>query len=112
MRGVALALILAASSAPAAEAQRSYQGREAQALKCAWIFSRTAAVLQRAEMISVADLETSLTVSARILQLHVGGSDRQKLAALEGVGARRDDAQTLGEFRRESRACLRMFPVD
>ena len=112
MRRAGLLLLALLVAAQAAQAQRTYTGREAQALKCAWIFSKTAAVLERADMITVADLETSLTVSARILQFHVGGSEREKLAAFAAVGARRDDAQTLGEFQRESRSCLVMFPVE
>ncbi len=111
-RAVLLLALCAWLPGVAAAAQQVYSGREAQALKCAWVFSRTAAVLENAELISLADLETSLMVSARILQFHVSGSDREKLAALKAVGARRGDAETLGEFRSQSQACLRMFPVE
>ncbi|MDJ0821214.1 MAG: hypothetical protein QNJ09_05285 [Paracoccaceae bacterium] len=104
-----LALLLA--SALPAEARRVYAGEEAQALKCAWIISATATALEQAEVISTRDMEVSIAVSARMLQLYVSGTERQKLAALEAVGDRRDIKTTLGEFQRESRACLRKFPV-
>ncbi|GGB04000.1 hypothetical protein [Allosediminivita pacifica] len=112
MRVGLLALALWVALPGGVAAQQVYSGREAQALKCAWIFSKTASMLENADLISIEDLETSLMVSARILQLYVSGDDRTKLAGLRVVGTRRNAIETLAEFRGQSMACLRMFPVE
>ncbi|WP_417719658.1 hypothetical protein [Salipiger sp.] len=105
-----LSLVLAGQAA-GAEPRRVYAGEETRALKCAWVISMTAAALEQAAMISTRDLEVSMAISVRILQVHVTGSHAQKMQALRQVGARRDLKTTMEEFRREGRSCLRRFPV-
>lgn len=106
---VVLALVGSAGSAQAD--RRVYTGTEAQALKCAWIISMTATTLEQAGLVSTRDKETATFVSAAILAQHVSGSERQKLEGFRVVGARRSVIETVSEFRRESRACIRKFPL-
>lgn len=114
MRSLGLAVLCLALGLTAAEAQsrRVYAGEEATALKCAWIISRTAMILEDAALISTRDREVSIAISARMLQLYVSGTEAQKLAGLEAVGSRRDVPTTISEFRNEGLACLRRFPVE
>ena len=109
----AAALAIPLGGPPAdAQARRVYTTEEATALKCAWIISMTASVLEGAALISTRDKEISIAISSRILQLHVSGTERQKLAALEQVGNRRDVETTVDEFRKEATACVRRYPVE
>lgn len=113
MRFALFLTLMASLAAPAhSQSRRVYAGEEATALKCAWIISHTATLLERAEVISTRDMEVSFAISARILALHVSGSERQKLAALDTVGKRRDSATTIQEFRDQARGCIRRYPVE
>ena len=91
---------------------RVYQGAEAQALKCAWIISAGAGVLQDADIISSEERGISIAISARMLTLYVSGTDRQKLAAFEEVHRRSDKSTAINAFQRQARACIQRFPVD
>ncbi len=111
LRIAALGLVLIATTADA-QSRRVYAGEEAKALKCAWIISATASVLEEAALISTRDREVSIAVSARILQLYVSGTEAQKLKALRAVGDRRDIRTTITEFQGQAKACLRRFPIE
>ena len=116
-RQAALALILGLGAAlvgarAAAAEGRVYQGAEAQALKCAWIISAGAGVLQDADIISSEERGISIAISARMLTLYVSGTDRQKLAAFEEVHRRSDKSTAINAFQRQARACIQRFPVD
>ncbi|MBS0125167.1 hypothetical protein [Thetidibacter halocola] len=109
---VAFGLLLCLAMPAAALERRVYEGDEAKALKCVWIISRTAAVMEDMGIISPLQMEVSIAISARILALHVSGTEAQKLAALQAVGERRNTGETIVEFRDQAMACLRKFPVE
>ncbi|HAV08024.1 MAG TPA: hypothetical protein DCX13_03990, partial [Rhodobacteraceae bacterium] len=86
-------------------------GEEAEALKCAYIISQTAAVMERAEIIGTRDKEFVLLYAGYILQIYVSGTENQKLLALKAVADRRDLEQTLDEFEAQSDYCRKRFPI-
>jgi len=106
-----VALLTAASAATAGE-RKVYEGDEATALKCAFVISATANTLETAGFLGRNYARGANVISFAILQKYVSGTERQKLAALKAVGARRDVARTLSEFQAEAKACLRKFPID
>ncbi|MCC1492513.1 hypothetical protein [Cognatishimia sp. F0-27] len=109
--GCVLALLLLAPGALGAE-PKVYEGREAQALKCAWIIAAAARVLEEAGMISTEDHGVSIAISARILQLYVTGSDRQKLGAFQEIALRNDRSGAVQAFQDQALLCIRQFPVE
>jgi hypothetical protein len=100
-------------TAPAAEAQnrRVYAGNEAEALKCAYLISQTANLLERAGRISTTTRENAVKYAAYILLRYVGGTQEQKMAAFKAVGQRRTLLQTVVQFDREVKYCRGKFPV-
>ncbi|MEC3860345.1 hypothetical protein VK792_03540 [Mesobacterium sp. TK19101] len=112
IRVVLIAALIAASGAATAGERKVYAGDEAKALKCAFVISATANTLETAGFLGRNYARGANVISYAILQKYVSGTERQKLAALKAVGARRDVNQTLTEFQAEAKACLRKFPID
>ena len=109
---LALALCLTLALPHSARAERRvYQGSEAEALKCAYLFSHSAVVMEKGGYIPAKDRDVLIAVSGLILQRYVGGTEAQKLRALRAVGSRRNTVSTLLQFRDESRYCFKRFPI-
>ncbi|WP_317624888.1 hypothetical protein [Rhodalgimonas zhirmunskyi] len=109
--GLALSLLL--SSAPQAQAKsRIYAGSEAEALKCAHLFSMTALLLWKSGKISTRAKDSGMAASVIILDRYVGGTWEQKKKALTAVGQRRTLLTTLEEFNAQNKYCLRRFPIN
>ncbi len=106
----ALAFTLVAS--PAMAERRVYTDDEAEALKCVYLLSFTAAFMERQGLLGTRQKEVMFALSAFMLEKYVSGTQRQKLLGVEAVGKRRNTEQTLREFQQQSKYCIRRFPVD
>ena len=104
--------VLLAGLASAAEAQRTFEGREAAALRCSNTLALTAIALSRAELIGAVEKDVLLGVSLSILERHVSGTWGQKKAALAVMRDRRSVPDTLEDYRRNAGKCLRQFPIN
>lgn len=115
LKGAALALCLAIPAAfpaaPAMAERRVYTNEEAEALKCVYLLSFTAAFMERGGYLSTRDKEMMFALSAFMLEKYVSGTQRQKLLGVEAVGKRRNTQETLKQFKEQSRYCIRRFPV-
>ena len=78
-----LAAIALCVMATAVQAQRTYEGREAAALRCASMFAVTAVVLAETDQFSEVERDVLLFASVAILERHVSGTWRQKRRALD-----------------------------
>lgn len=105
-----LALLIVAS--PLAAGQKTYEGDEAAALRCANTLAFTAVVLESDERIGSLEKDVLLDITLRILVDHVSGTWQQKKAALRIVRDRRDVLETLDDFRRYANQCLLQFPIN
>lgn len=107
-----LALSLVLSTTPVAQAKkRVYSGSEAEALKCAHLFSMTALLLWKSGRISTRDKDAGMAASVIILNRYVSGTWEQKKAALNAVAKRRTLLRTVEEFNQQNKYCLRRFPL-
>ncbi len=104
-----LALLLLASPALA---QRTYEGREAAALRCSNTLALTAVTLNRAELMSDPEKDALLDVTLRILERHVSGTWAQKKAAMAVMRDRRSVEDTLDDYRKNAVRCLTQFPIN
>lgn len=113
MRLVAAAVLLMLTCATSASAvQRTYEGEEAAALRCANTLALTAVALSAAELITDAEKEVFLGVTVLILERHVSGTWQQKKAAMAVMRDRRSVPDTLEDYRRNAGRCLRQFPIN
>tara|TARA_R110002020_G_scaffold271945_3_gene487097 strand:- start:107 stop:454 length:348 start_codon:yes stop_codon:yes gene_type:complete len=108
----ALAVTLGLASQAVAKPERIYEGSEAAALRCANTLALTAVTLGRAELMGTAEKDVMLGITILILERHVGGTWRQKKAALEVMRDRRDLRTTLEDYRKNAARCLRQFPIN
>lgn len=102
---------LVISSSPAVASQRTYEGEEAAALRCANMIAFTAVELEGAGRISRFEKQVMLDITVRILANYVSGTWAQKKAALRLVQDRRDALETLDDFEQHANRCLIQFPV-
>ncbi|MFT6675989.1 MAG: ribosome biogenesis protein Tsr3 [Sulfitobacter sp.] len=103
--------LLAGGPATAAN-QRTYQGQEAAALRCANMLALTAVSLAGVKLISQQDKDIMLGVTVLILERHVSGSWAQKKAALKIMQSRRSLPDTLDDYQQNAAKCLRQFPIN
>ena len=108
----ATALAIVALTATPALAQRTYEGREAAALRCSNTLALTAMALSRAQLIGDAEKEVMLGVTLQILERHVSGTWAQKKAALAVMRDRRSVTDTIEDYRRNAARCLSQFPIN
>ncbi len=113
-RWLAMAAVFCVSMTPPAMAvsQRTYDGEEAAALRCANTLALTAVALSRADMIDDAEKDVMLGITMLILERHVSGTWNQKKAALEIVRDRRSVPDTLEDYQRNAAQCLQQFPIN
>ena len=104
-------LVLLQASQVAAQ-QKSYEGREAAALRCANTLAFTAVALENAGRIGPAEKEVMLGITVMILERHVSGTWAEKKAALAVVRDRRGPGETLGDFEKLAQKCLKEFPIN
>ncbi|WP_370400912.1 hypothetical protein [Sulfitobacter sp. JB4-11] len=112
MRKACLAGAVVLALAGSALAQRTYEGREAAALRCANLLSITAVFLFEAEQISPLERDVMLFATVAILERHVSGTRAEKQRALAVVRERRDVPETLDDYQRNARRCLKQFPIN
>lgn len=114
MRGLFYAslVVLAGAALPAAAAQRTYEGEEAAALRCANTMALTAVALESTGRIGAVEKQVMLDITVRILVDHVSGTWAEKKAALRVVRDRRNLVQTFDDFERYATQCLRQFPIN
>lgn len=103
------AVILTLGSAAQA---RTYEGREAVALRCANMLALTGIALNGTEQISDDEKNVFLGVTISILEGHVSGTWRQKKAAMAVMRDRRSIPDTLDDYRRNAAKCLQQFPIN
>ena len=108
----ALACLLVAGLATPVAADRTYEGREAAALRCANTVALTAVTMGRAGMIGDDQKGAMLGISLLMLERHVSGTWTEKKRALEIVRDRRSVEDTLEDYRRNAARCLRDFPIN
>ena len=108
----ALGFSLLVATQAAGAAQKTFEGEEAAALRCANIIALTAVALNNVGRLSDIEKEAMLGISFLILEQHVSGTWAQKKAALMVVRDRRDVKETLGDFERLAEQCLRQFPIN
>jgi voltage-gated potassium channel Kch len=106
------AILVMLQVVPGAAQQKSFEGQEAAALRCANTLAFTAVALENAGSISPAEKEVMLGVTVMILERHVSGTWAQKKAALEVVRDRRGASETLDDFERLAQRCLKEFPIN
>lgn len=94
------------------EAQRTFDGREAAALRCSNTLAFTAIALNRAQLIGDVEKDVLLGISLSILERHVSGTWAQKKAALAVVRDRRTAPETLDDYQRNAGKCLAQFPIN
>ncbi len=112
MRTPLAALFLLISLSTAADAGRTYEGREAAALRCSNTLALTAVALSQAGLIGRQEKDVMLGVTLLILERHVSGTWRQKKAALAVVRDRRSVPDTLQDYKRNAARCLQQFPIN
>lgn len=100
------------SVADQAAAQKTYEGSEAAALRCANTLALTAVALSGAGLLQETEKEAMLGITVRILDAHVSGTWRQKRAAMAVMRDRRSVPDTLTDYRRNAVTCLRQFPIN
>ena len=100
------------SVAAAANAEQTYEGSEAAALRCANTLALTAVALASGKLIDEREKDAMLGITIRILERHVTGTWRQKKLALEVMRDRRSVPDTLEDYRRNALRCLRQFPIN
>ncbi len=105
-------LCAALLTAAPALADRTYEGEEAAALRCANMLAYTAVTLAREDMIGQDEKEIMLGITVLILERHVSGTRAQKKAAMAIIRDRRDLATTLRDYRRNAANCLVQFPIN
>lgn len=110
MRGLVLAVLVAGLAGPAMA--RTYEGREAAALRCANTLALTAVALNAAGRMGDAEKDGIIGVTIRILDRHVSGTWRERKAAMEVMRDRRGLSDTLDDFRRNAARCLVQFPIN
>ena len=110
MRGLAICAVAVALAGPAAA--RTYEGREASALRCSNTLALTAVALNRAGKMSDAEKDVVLGVTIRILERHVSGTWAQKKAAMAVMRDRRSIPDTLTDYQRNAARCLQRFPIN
>ena len=109
--GLAAVMVVGLLAVPAFAA-RTYDGKEAAALRCTNMLALTAVTLAKADLIGNQEKEVMLGVAVLILEHHVSGTWRQKKAALEIVRNRRSFPETLEDYRRNAARCLAQFPIN
>ena len=107
-----LAAIALCVMATAVQAQRTYEGREAAALRCASMFAVTAVVLAETDQFSEVERDVLLFASVAILERHVSGTWRQKRRALDLLIERRGLEDTVKDYGRNATKCFRQFPIN
>ena len=112
MRLACIAGLLMLVTSQSAEAGRTYEGREAAALRCSNLLSITAVVLSEAEEISKVERDIMLFATVAILERHVSGTRAEKQRALAVVRERRTLLETLEDYQRNAQRCLRQFPIN
>ncbi len=95
-----------------AAAQKTYEGSEAAALRCANTLALTAVALSRAGRMSEPEKDAMLGITVRMLEAHVSGTWRQKRAAMAVMRDRRSVPDTLLDYRENALRCLRQFPIN
>jgi len=108
VQAACVSLVLLTSSATA----RTYEGREAAALRCANTLALSAVALNTAGRIADDTKNAILGVTVRILDKHVQGSWAQKKAAMAIMRDRRSVPDTLKDYQRIAAKCLRQFPIN
>ena len=111
-KAAAAMLAVALAAGAPAQAQKTYEGSEAAALRCSNTLALTAVALAGAELISQAEKEVLLGVTVLILERHVSGTWRQKKAAMAVMRDRRSVPDTLDDYRRNAARCLGQFPIN
>ncbi|WP_298972524.1 hypothetical protein [uncultured Roseobacter sp.] len=99
-------------AAPLSAQQKTYEGEEAAALRCANTMAFTAVALESTGRIGALEKDVMLDITVRILVEHVSGTWAQKKAALRVVRDRRDVLETFDDFERFANQCLRQFPIN
>lgn len=100
------------SAVPAQAAQRTYEGEEASALRCANMLALTGITLNRAGLMGNAEKDVLIGISVLILENHVSGSWPEKRRAMETMRDRRDVDETLADYQRHAPLCLVRFPIN
>ncbi|MBD3663795.1 hypothetical protein [Sulfitobacter aestuariivivens] len=95
-----------------AQAQRTFEGEEAAALRCANTLALTAVALRRSDLIGEEEKEVMLGVTLLILERHVSGTWAQKKKALAVVRDRRSIDATIEDYQRNAARCLEQFPIN
>lgn len=95
-----------------AQAERTYDGKEAAALRCSNLLSITAVVLSEAEEITLVERDVMLFATVAILERHVSGTRAEKQRALAVVRERRSLLETLEDYQRNAQRCLKQFPIN
>lgn len=111
LRLLVLLALFGAAISPADAQRRVYAGEEAEALKCAYLISMTATLLEQRGILSTRTKDVATLVGAAILERYVSGTPQQKLAAFKAVAERRGLLSTVQQFDREYKYCSRRFPV-
>jgi hypothetical protein len=112
MRSACIAGLMLLGTTVAAQAERTYAGSEAAALRCSNLLSITAVVLFEANQISPLERDVLLFATIAILERHVSGTRDEKQRALAIVRERRSVPDTLDDYRRNARRCLKQFPIN
>ncbi|QUJ75138.1 hypothetical protein KDD17_08850 [Sulfitobacter albidus] len=116
MRRAALGAVVLLLSGPAiAQAEvatRTYEGREASALRCANMMAFTGITLNRAGLMADAEKDVLLGISVLILERHVSGPWVSKKRAMEVMRDRRSVDDTLSDYQRNAPGCLKRFPIN
>ncbi len=100
------------SAAQAAEGQRTFDGEEASAIRCANMMALTGITLHRASLMSEDEKDVLLGISILILERHVSGNWTEKKRAMEVMRDRRDLDETLEDYQRNAPLCLDRFSIN
>ncbi len=112
MRWLSCLAAISLWAAPLSAQQKTYEGEEAAALRCANTMAFTAVALESTGRIGALEKDVMLDITVRILVEHVSGTWAQKKAALRVVRDRRDVLETFDDFERFANQCLRQFPIN
>ncbi len=93
-------------------AQRTYEGREAAALRCSNTLALTAVALNRADLMADREKNALLQITLRMLERHVSGTWAEKKAAMAIMRDRRSVEDTLEDYRKNAVRCLAQFPIN